>query len=158
MIESPSDYNKKKNFKKSVKKNGQLKKEVQVSIAERSKYRKDFEKFVAMRKEKLKKFNIGVWVIFFLFIAFEMILKSQNKVLPSNIFGVLYLLYCLVFIPIYVLGHVALIEYSRGNVNWQIYLLGAPIFYVQYFFMTDEKTRIRYYIDHRKGKQIKTTF
>ena len=65
---------------------------------------------------------------------------------------------CLVFIPIYLLGHVALIEYSRGNVNWQIYLLGAPIFYVQYFFMTDEKTRIRYYIDHRKGKPIKTTF
>ena len=120
-------------------------------MGKRSKYRKDFANFVIMREKKLKRISIILWGIWFFCLAYtEIILKGEP--LQSNFMG--WLTFVSISIPIiYICGHVALIEYQRGNVNWAIYFLGAPIFYVTWFFMSDEQTRLRYYVDYRKSNK-----
>ena len=153
MVESPSEYTKKKIVKNAKKKLNPLEKEVKISIEQRSKYRKDFANFIDKRNKKFKLISIILWGYLLLAVVLDQFMKLQMPTL---------LLFPAILIPAgYLLFHVALIEYCRGNVDWSNYIWGAllslclfgAVIWVQWFFMTDEQTRLRYYIDYRKSNK-----
>ena len=146
MIESPSEYSKKEKVSK-------LEKALGISKGQRSKYSKDFANFIDKRNKKFKLISIILWGYVLLAVVLDQFMKLQ---LPTL------LLLPAICIPAgYILFHVTLIEYCRGNVEWSNYIWGAllslclfgAVIWVQWFFMTDEQTRLRYYIDYRKSNK-----
>ena len=156
MIESPSEFATKKKLKK-VKKKSQLEKEI-VSIelnskkylAERSKYKKDFDKFV---KDRQKKWPMKCYIAFGLTIIGGFLAQVMGEA------GGIFLLF--LFIPaLAVLFHMALFEYYRGNVQWTLYVWGALVLVwiggvgliIMWFFSSSDTQRLNSYIEERKNR------
>jgi len=152
MVESPSEYSKRKKVKKNRKKIGSLEKEVLSTELKRSKYKKDFDKFVEDRQGK--KWTKKVYIAVGLSVAGSVLGQLLGEA------GALFLL--LLFIP-FLAGffHMALIEYYRGNVNWTNYIWGALGavwiggigLFVLWFFASTDTERLKSYIEERKNKK-----
>ena len=150
MIESPKDFaNNKRTYKRNKK--SSLEKEVLSTELKRSKYKKDFDKFVKDRQKNWsKKVNITIGLS---------VAGGTLGLLPPPI-GSIFLL--LLVIPFLVgFFHMALIEYYRGNVNWTSYIGGALVavwiggigLFILWFFASSENDRLKNYIEQKKNKK-----
>jgi hypothetical protein len=148
MVESPSEF---ANKEKISKKKGSLENEILSTELKRSKYKKDFDKFVEDRQKNWpKKVYIAV--------GLTIVPIFLGNLLQSTI-GSIFVLG--VFIPgLALFFHMALIEYYRGNVNWTNYIWGALVtvwiggigLFILWFFASSEMDRLKYYIEQRKMK------